>query len=791
MHTDKTTKSTPSPRHAGRWPAKGGSEGASTPPSPKLTNALIRDLLDPTVATLDLCDYHGLTLNKLIAILESPEFAYLQTAIDQISTARAKLVESETRFTAKARLNDICKQQPTDRHHEETIRKAASKLAPTKEHTNAQRDLTLEPQHQHTPARSTPPIAPNSAQHTAEANPPAHVPITQAPPHLPRFPGRFDASPPNQRWALFDAPAKLAFRNQTPADERSPTLHQPIFSICIAAMICPAALAAGDAYEAPAAYYSGATGTGTTLKSQLTAAMSAGHIMRNYGNFRDMSRYIDTDPNNPNNILLCYNRASVSSSWDSGSTWNREHVWPQSRQPGSASNGSTGNIGDPHALKPCNPSINSSRGNKPFGGGANTTGSFRSLGSFYFPGDMDKGDIARSLFYSDTRYAGTGMSLVNGTPSGNQMGDLESLIAWHYLDIPDEFERRRNHAVYSVTLNPLRTNNRNAYIDHPEFVWSVYVDQFNDSTLYVGDLAPADGASMIDIDLGNVLVGEVIDPIQVTLHKNGDDGTFYRVSPSAGITTNLDGCYQAFAIGTNGSSETLTMSFDAGYTDNTGMVFGSVMIDNLDVTTQAGSGKGANDGDDLVSVAMSVFNPGNGSFDSGSDLDTLSIDLGTIASGDGDASQTIDLFNIALGGAFAAPVDVEIVSSVGDTAALGTDLMSITDLSSAGMASFDVILDDDNEGVYSATYTLRVYNSRSMFPGDVIVEDLTLNLSGEVAGSVCSPDLNGDGMLNFFDVSEFLGLYSSNDLGADFTNDGELNFFDVSAFLGAYSAGCP
>ncbi|MFG0300426.1 MAG: endonuclease [Phycisphaerales bacterium JB047] len=762
------------------------------PQEPELSNALMRDLLDPTVATLDLCDYHGLTLNKLIAILESPEFAYLQSAIDQISTARAKLVDSESRFTAKARLHDICKQRPTDRHHEETIRKAASKLAPTSERAKAQRDQNPEPQHQHAPAPAT---SPNNPSKALQANPPAIprpcVPITHAPPQLPRFPGRFNACPPNRRWALFDAPAKLAFRNQPPADERSPTLHQPICSICIAALIAPTALAAGDAYEAPAAYYSGATGTGATLKSQLTAAMSAGHIQRNYGNFRDMSRYIDTDPNNPNNILLCYNRASVSSSWDSGSTWNREHVWPQSRQPGSASNGSTGNLGDPHALKPCNPSINSSRGNKPFGGGANTTGNYRSLGTFYFPGDTEKGDIARSLFYSDTRYAGNGMSLVDGTPSGNQMGDLESLIAWHYLDIPDEFERRRNHAIYSVTLNPLRTNNRNAYIDHPEFVWSVYVDQMNDSTIYVGDLAPADGASMIDIDLGNVLVGEIIDPIDIMLNKNGDDGTFYRVTPSAGITTNLDGCYQAFAIGTNASSETLTMSFDAAYTDNTGMVFGSVTIDNLDVTNQAGSGKGANDGDDLISVAMSVFNPGNGSFDSGSDLNTLSIDLGTVTSGSGDATQSIDLFNIAADGAFAAPIDVEIISSAGDTSALMTDLVSITDLSSAGMASFDVILDDDNEGMYSATYTLRVYNSRSMFPGDVVVEDLTLNLIGEVAGSSCPADLNGDGMLNFFDVSEFLGLYSSNDPGADFTGDGELNFFDVSAFLGAYSAGCP
>lgn len=561
--------------------------------------------------------------------------------------------------------------------------------------------------------------------------------------------------------------------------------------LVVSGLACSFAFGLADPYEAPSSYYSSVTGTGSVLKSQLSAAMSAGHIQRNYGNFRDMSRYIDTDPNNPSNILLAYNRASVSGSWDSGSTWNREHVWPQSRQPGSASNSSTGNLGDPHALRPCNPSINSSRGNKPFGGGANTTGNHRSLGTFYFPGDADKGDIARNLFYSDTRYASSGLQLVDGIPSGNRMGDLESLIAWHYLDIPDEFERRRNHAIYSASLNPLRTNNRNAYVDHPEYVWSVYVDQMNDSTLFFGDLEPADGESTVDIDLGNLLVGESLGSIDLLLNKNGDDGTYFRVTTSAGITTSLDGCYQAFPIGSGGTSTPMTVSFDSSFTATAGVVFGSVVVDNLDVTTSGGSGNGANDGDDMVLVEMSVFNPGDASFMMGVDQDVISVDLGQIASGDGDAMQTVEVFNIAPGGTFAAPIDIEVLSAVGDTAALTTTLGVITDLSSAGTGSFEVFLDDMTEGLYSATYTLRVYNSRSMFPGDVFVEDLTLNLMGEVTGSVCTPDLTGDGVLNFFDVSAFLSAYSSNDPLADFTGDGVLNFFDVSAFLSAYNAGCP
>ena len=55
----------------------------------------------------------------------------------------------------------------------------------------------------------------------------------------------------------------------------------------------------------------------------------------------------------------------------------------------------------------------------------------------------------------------------------------------------------------------------------------------------------------------------------------------------------------------------------------------------------------------------------------------------------------------------------------------------------------------------------------------------------------CPADLTGDGSLNFFDVSAFLGAFGNNEPVADFTGDGAFNFFDVSAFLSAFGAGCP
>ena len=55
----------------------------------------------------------------------------------------------------------------------------------------------------------------------------------------------------------------------------------------------------------------------------------------------------------------------------------------------------------------------------------------------------------------------------------------------------------------------------------------------------------------------------------------------------------------------------------------------------------------------------------------------------------------------------------------------------------------------------------------------------------------CPADLNGDGVLDFFDISVFLAAFSSQNPIADFNNDGLFNFFDVSAFLNAFTQGCP
>jgi glycosidase len=70
--------------------------------------------------------------------------------------------------------------------------------------------------------------------------------------------------------------------------------------------------------------------------------------------------------------------------------------------------------------------------------------------------------------------------------------------------------------------------------------------------------------------------------------------------------------------------------------------------------------------------------------------------------------------------------------------------------------------------------------------GDVQANEyLAIDLVELAAQSDCAPDLNGDGDLDFFDVSALLNGT------VDYNDDGSFDFFDISAFLQDLSTGCP
>ena len=98
----------------------------------------------------------------------------------------------------------------------------------------------------------------------------------------------------------------------------------------------------------------------------------------------------------------------------------------------------------------------------------------------YAPRDEVKGDVARILFYMTVRYSN--LNLVNSTsPAVYQMAMLNRLLQWHLEDPVDSFEMYRNDVIYSYQ------NNRNPFIDHPEFVEKLWgpITLSNDTSIFL------------------------------------------------------------------------------------------------------------------------------------------------------------------------------------------------------------------------------------------------------------------------------------------------------------------
>ena len=189
---------------------------------------------------------------------------------------------------------------------------------------------------------------------------------------------------------------------------------------------------------------------------------------------------------------------------------NREHVWPKAE--GFDSSGAGGARGDPRHLMAGNGYANNIHSNYYYGyvksSGATDCGSKYSnlsgnlkgtsktlnTGTVFEPQDSDKGDIARSIFYMVARYNYLSGSDSDGIDTNNpnltltqnisdwsstgytsstsrqgKLGVLTDLLAWHHADPVDEYEIHRNNLLYTNF-----TNNRNPFIDFPEwvdFIW--------------------------------------------------------------------------------------------------------------------------------------------------------------------------------------------------------------------------------------------------------------------------------------------------------------------------------
>lgn len=233
-------------------------------------------------------------------------------------------------------------------------------------------------------------------------------------------------------------------------------------------------------------YYKDANGkAGNELKLALRTIISKTTHRETYDDLKSDTILSDTDLTNSSNIILFYSRKSVNGKWDGAATWNREHVWAQSLGWFKTS----GAGADLHHLRPEDPTLNSTRGNKKFGelnhstakeaklsaknGGGNSGCYYQ--GDYFEPQDCVKGDVARIIFYLMVRY-----SEADSFSFTRIAQSKELLLKWNAQDPVDEYEIHRNEAVYKIQ------GNRNPFIDHPEtatLIWGTYNVSYNENNI--------------------------------------------------------------------------------------------------------------------------------------------------------------------------------------------------------------------------------------------------------------------------------------------------------------------
>ena len=235
--------------------------------------------------------------------------------------------------------------------------------------------------------------------------------------------------------------------------------------------------------------YSGGTSTSNAPSSALYKALknlmvSEHTYQTSYNATRDLFKYTDCQDNG-GKISSFYSGKLIGPSWDSGSTWNREHTWPDSKGLG----GNDEN--DIMMLRPTSTSENSSRGNTAYGQSSGYYNPNSESGGKY---DL-RGDAARIFLYVYVRWGNTSYAW----GKSGVMESVDVLLQWMEADPVDTWELGRNDSVESIT------GTRNVFVDYPEYAFLLFGEKIPaDMT------TPSGGASSSKCDHNNFDSGVVI-----------------------------------------------------------------------------------------------------------------------------------------------------------------------------------------------------------------------------------------------------------------------------------------
>ena len=239
-------------------------------------------------------------------------------------------------------------------------------------------------------------------------------------------------------------------------------------------------------------YYSGINSNATSFLSDLSALINP-HNFISYFNYKTtmMNQFEIRDTTAGQSFVVCSysgERKVFNDPFDwTAVGYSREHSYCHSWMPTfPADNPELKEYNDQHNLYPTNlQNANTPRSNLPMDIIVGTpvfsyldcaVGYNSSNQMCFTPRAENRGNAARAIFYMATCY--NGQSGNNWQIPTNQSQAI--LKAWHYADLPDNYEIARNEFIYSLQ------NNRNPYVDSTDFVCHVNFSNMTYDACQVG-----------------------------------------------------------------------------------------------------------------------------------------------------------------------------------------------------------------------------------------------------------------------------------------------------------------
>ena len=250
---------------------------------------------------------------------------------------------------------------------------------------------------------------------------------------------------------------------------------------------------------------------GADLKQKLNAAIHEGYQAIPYAKPNwESNQFADQALDDFECVDVVYSANNeLKTATNTGSTgWQREHAFPAMLMTGLSTGDAVktpGKATDFHNLFASYSSGNSSRSSRNYGevdpnnvpeGGEYTCfgtleDGYENDGYTFEPGDMDKGRLARAIFYMCTMYPeliireepSTTAEAKDSTNPVYAHGNLSILLKWSKNIAVDRKEYQHNESVYShvYTGTNVAQGNRNPYIDYPELIDYVYGDKQNEA----------------------------------------------------------------------------------------------------------------------------------------------------------------------------------------------------------------------------------------------------------------------------------------------------------------------